>query len=203
MTTEAMLSCCCACLQCPCHAIYGGRTSFVAEWLGSVTISPPSCACIIAYSDAGGGSGLLSTHTINGHQSKFKWANPFDPLNCNLVPNIFEGNTIRSQYPTIGYYFQKTCELTVTSSGTRLAVVISIQPPTINCVTGVRTPWKARANILGIEVISYEAPTLSCDPPGIMKRLPAVPTWPSGDCQPFDAAYPAVATWSAGGFSIT
>lgn len=203
MTTEAMLSCCCACLQCPCHEIYGGRTSFVAEWFGSVTISPPSCACIIVYSDAGGGSGLLSTHTINGHRSKFKWSNPLDPLNCNLVPNVFDGNLIRSDYPTIGSYFQQTCALTGTSSGTRLQVNITIQPPTINCVTGARTPWRARATILGIESIAYEAPTLSCDPPGMMKRIPAVPTWYSGDCQPYAGNAAAVATWAAGGFSIT
>ena len=200
MTTEAMLSCCCACLQCPCHEIYGGRTSFVAEWLGSVTISPPSCACVIL---SGAFEGLLSTHTINGHQSKFKWSNPIDPLNCNLIPNpiggyrIFTGNSVNAYYET------GTCNQLGTVSGPRLAVSIFIQPPTVNCVTGVRTPWRANANIEGIERIFYEAPTFSCEPPGIMKRIPSVPAWPSGDCQIFSGGPAAVATWAAGGFSIT
>lgn len=200
MTTEAMLSCCCACLQCPCHAIYGGRTSFVAEWLGSVTISPPACGCIILL---GAQAGLLSTHTINGHRSKFKWSNANDPLNCNLVPNAVGGQRIFTGNSVIAFYDGQTCDQLATGSGPRLAVSISIQAPTVNCVTGARTPWRASALLEGIEAIFYEAPTLSCDPPGIMKRLPAVPAWASGDCQIFQTSPAAVATWAAGGFSIT
>lgn len=204
MTTEAMLSCCCACLQCPCHAIYGGKTSYVATWFGSVTVEPGPCHCPnYPFTER-----QISTHRISGLSTKFKWSNPIDPLNCNLVPNVVDGNRIKDGPFIFEYYANPNPNEECIPIGSLplgnygLEVAISIIPPKINCVTGVQTPWSALATIIGLESFLYESKSMSCDAPGMMKGRPISNNFTSGICNGYNGLS-SIATWTMGGFSIT
>lgn len=88
--TSPRTCCCSSCgICCPCHPVYGYRTSWLLTWTGSISYGPPTCACMVSIANSGipphlSETAITSTTTVSGASGTFTFSAPGNPLNCSI-----------------------------------------------------------------------------------------------------------------------
>ena len=171
--------CCSSCgICCPCHPVYGYRTSWLLTWTGSVSYGPPTCACMVSIANSIippdlSETAITSTTTVSGATLTFSFANPFDQLNCAF--GLVAGPTFSAVPSDIYLIAGSTCTydsawLTLTPT---TGVVFSVRPPQNRSCTSPDPcsprvtspqPWRIYVSSYGISWIWTGS--FDCDNPG-------------------------------------